>query len=322
MGNQSGEIKCVLCHSDNSSKCFLSNDFFENPFEIRKCLTCKTYFLHPLPNESLLDKYYNESYFGKSGSKFKNPVIEKAIDYFRKSRARKLSKSISDRAKVLDIGCGNGNFLNYLSEFGSYELHGIERNELAAQRALLHTNLKVQSRPLDAKSFPENYFDAVTMFHVFEHVSNPTEVLTIISKILKSGGVFRISVPNIQSFQALIFKGNWLHIDTPRHLFFLKPDDMIKTIESYGFKVIESSSFSIEQNPFGAIQSILNLVFKKKDLLFEFFKGNYYYKRKIRLITDILFFVLWLPFFIFTDLVISPWKRGATIEYSFIKISS
>ena len=78
---------------------------------------------------------------------------------------------------------------------------------------------------LEKNDFAPQSFDAVTLIHVFEHLPDPRQTLEIISEILKKDGILMMSFPNIDSFQSRIFKGKWLHIDPPRHLFFFSPKD-------------------------------------------------------------------------------------------------
>ena len=282
------------------------------------CKKCKAYYLSPIPTEEILAKAYDISYYGSNETKFKAQPIERILDHFRKTRALRLSKNIPENARILDIGCGNGNFLVYMAGLGRYKLFGIERDIKAASRAMEKPDLNIKITPLEKEDFPANYFDAVTMFHVFEHLTNPAEILTIIQKILKPGGILYISFPNIESFQAKVFKGKWLHLDPPRHLLFFTPTDFIRMMKNQGYDLLDIRYISVEQNPFGLVQSILNTVFSKREILFERLKGNSGYApecSKFCIFMQKLFFLMSFPIFIFSDVLASMLDKGATVTF-------
>ena len=199
------------------------------------------------------------------------------------------------KARVLDIGCGNGNFLEYLSSIDNYfELHGIERDTVAAARAMSKQGMTIKTSPLMCGDYPNDYFDAVTMFHVFEHLDDPREILSVIDSILKPGGILYLSFQYLSVFQARMFKGKWLHLDPPRHLFFFAPKDFIALMSERNFACKQMSYVSLEQNPFGMIQSLLNMLLKKREVLFERLKGNANYARNtVNLVSLCRKFFLW-----------------------------
>jgi hypothetical protein len=131
-----------------------------------------------------------------------------------------------------------------------------------------------------------------------------------------------ISFPNIDSIQAKRFKGDWLHLDPPRHLLYFKADDFISLLKNYGFELKEENYFSMEQNPFGMVQSILNRHSKKRDILFESMKGNKDYLSDVKasqLFFHKAFFYCSFPLFIICDFFASLLKKSATVEFVFLK---
>jgi len=316
--------KCGYCKLTDFRVCYSTSDIQGNEYKICHCNKCKAYFLHPRPHADLMEKIYNNEYYGNSEKKFKG-IYENIMDYFRQRRAYKVSRLTGNNAAILDIGCGNGRFLKKLLDYGSYELYGTELEGNSARRAAKIPEIKLKIGELEESDFKPESLDAVTMFHVFEHLAEPEKTINIIHKILKIKSIIYISFPNINSFQARIFKGKWLHLDPPRHLFFFKPADFICLMENKGFEHIHSTYTSIEQNPFGLVQSTLNLVLKKRDVLFELLKGNKSYADNyspIHLFFQKLYFFGSFPFFIFSDLLVSVIKKSATVEMIFRKKAS
>jgi len=315
-------IICGYCGKAENQCLYFIYDLFNRFYNIYRCHNCRAFFLSPRPTVSKIREDYNSSYYGSQEEKFISPFIEKTIDWFRQTRAKRLSHYLKDGDSILDIGCGNGRFLYHLLKYGKYKLYGTELEGNSAKRArrIKEINLKIGS--LNAKDFPSNSLKAVTLFHVFEHLSEPQKILTIIHQILKKNGILFISFPNITSIQSKIFKGKWLHLDPPRHLFFFSPDDFIKLMDKKGFKLLKKKFFSLEQNPYGFAQSFLNIFYKKREVLFESLKGNRDYIReysKFNIFMQKLFFFTALPVLVLIDFFESLLKAGATVEFIFQK---
>ncbi|NVO01285.1 MAG: class I SAM-dependent methyltransferase [Bacteroidetes bacterium] len=314
--------ECTYCKSDNSSFKYSTIDIFESKFNIHQCNECSAFFLAPNPTQEQLAEAYSESYYGEKEEKFEG-IFEKAMDFFRKKRAVLLTKKLPNGASVLDIGCGNGRFLSSLLNYGDFKLFGVELEGNSAKRAARIKEINLKVGTIDQKDFPESSLDAVSMFHVFEHLTQPKETLEIVSEILKKDGLFVVSFPNIDSWQSKFFKGKWLHLDPPRHLFFFAPIDFKMLMKQLGFELVHENYSSIEQNPFGMIQSILNKLCEKREVLFERLKGNNNYAKeygKLNIVFQKIFFISLFPFFVISNLIIATFKKGATVEFIFKKI--
>ncbi|MBT3633005.1 MAG: class I SAM-dependent methyltransferase [Candidatus Marinimicrobia bacterium] len=110
-----------------------------------------------------------------------------------------LQQSIS---KVIDIGCGGGLFLSKFKNLGS-EVVGVELNDSRAQYAKTIHGLEIHKRPIESSFWPENYseyFDAVTIWDVIEHVNYPLATLRSATKVLKKNGLIFIDTPCRDSF--------------------------------------------------------------------------------------------------------------------------
>ncbi|MDD3877461.1 MAG: class I SAM-dependent methyltransferase [Bacteroidales bacterium] len=312
---------CVFCGHKESSALYPVKDMWDNEYQLHKCDVCKTFFLNPQPSQQMLAKAYDDSYYGASDKKFNGPV-EIVLDYFRRKRARQCSKLLKDNDDVLDIGCGNGNFLISLLKYGNYNLYGTELEGKSAQRAAAHNKINLNLGHLNVKHYKKESFSLITLFHVFEHLSNPRQTLENIDYLLKDKGHVVFSFPNIFSFQSRFFKGKWLHLDPPRHLFFMAPTTFISLMQYKGYYLVSQKYFSLEQNPFGLVQSILNKMLSKREVLFEHLKGNKAYTKnysKTSIFFQKLFFALCMPLAIVMDFFASMIKRGATVELVFRK---
>ena len=107
-----------------------------------------------------------------------------------------------DNARVLDIGCGGGLFLSLLRREGAHVI-GIELNDSRAQYATTKHNLEIHKQPIESDFWQkryENYFDAVTLWDVIEHVNFPLQTLQSAVQVLKPGGLLLIDTPCRDSF--------------------------------------------------------------------------------------------------------------------------
>jgi len=321
MDSKTFKYHCGFCNGNNTGIIYTTCDQSQNRYCIACCLDCACLFLAPRPKHEELALSYDESYYGQGGDKF-GSITEKVLDWFRQRRAKLVHRYLDGKGRVLDIGCGNGRYLSFLGNKGDYELYGIEMDGAPAQRASRISKINLFTDDLKDCGFKPESFDAITLFHVFEHLPEPQKTLLIISRTLKKNGILYISFPNIDSVQARLFKGNWLHLDPPRHLFFFKPADFKALMEKQGFKLLKERHFNPEYNPFGMCQSILNCFSNKRELLYESMKGNIRYAKGPELTLHRIFFYLSFPFFLVTDFVESLFRKGATVEFVFEKQGS
>jgi len=311
---------CPFCGARQSLRLYSTCSISGDNFYLNRCLLCRAVFLSPTPTQQQLNQAYNDSYYGEGQEKFA-ACIEKVLDHFRRTRAARLAKYIKPPSKILDIGCGNGRFLGYLINQG-FDGYGIELPGKAAQRAAQITGLNLEVGSLTTTNYNDNFFDGICMWHVFEHLTKPKETLHIIQKILKPGGYLMMSLPNIDSLQSRLFRGKWLHLDPPRHIFFLAPSDLISTLKDLGLKSINQKYFSLEQNPFGIQQSILNCLLRKRDVLFEALKGNNEYIKeysRFNIVLQKIFYLSTYPVFVLLAGLEAALKKGGTIEFVFKK---
>lgn len=311
---------CVYCSAANGVGLYKTSSIFEDEFSLNSCLDCGAVFLSPRPTQEQLSQAYDDSYYGAGDSKF-GSTVEKVLDVFRGARVCRVCKYIKPSGRVLDIGCGSGDFLKKLSERG-FEAFGTELEGRAARRAMQLDGIKVKTGHLLEVDFDKDFFDAVCMWHVFEHLAEPRQTMEIVNKVLKPGGCLFLSMPNIESIQSRLFKGNWLHLDPPRHLFFLTPEKLISAMENFGFSVVQKRFLSLEQNVFGFQQSILNCILKKRDVLFEVLKGNKSYAQDYSTVSISLQKFFWMgtfPLFALIAGMEAVLNKGGTMEFVFQK---
>jgi SAM-dependent methyltransferase len=246
-------------------------------FDLLPCLRCGRLVLDPQPDDAALAAAYDRAYYGIGARKFLQP-IESGLDLFRGGRARRLDALCPPAAgrprRVLDIGCGDGGFLAALAARG-WECHGSEFSPLTAQRAATRTGLPIRTGALAADAFAPGTLDAVSVWHVLEHLRDPDQVLRDCARWLAPGGVLLLAVPNVASWQARAFAGHWFHLDPPFHLFHFDPASLGRALQDAGFAVEAVNHFCWQYNPYGVLQSLLNALGFPRDELYDVLKGNH-----------------------------------------------
>ncbi len=241
--------RCPLCGQSLSSYKNKKSCRIENAGEggLDKCSSCGLVFLNPVPDD--LSAFY-EGYRGEEGKRFLNRV-ESVVKFFRRRRARAVNRLFPRPGRVLDIGCGRGQMLRELKSMG-WECFGTEFPGQAS-KSLPFT---VYEGDLAELKLQPQSFDAVTLWHVFEHLKNPFSALDEIGRILKPGGLLVISVPNIESIQAKIFGRNWIHLDLPRHIYHFSPHSLSRALQTGDFTVLDLRHFSAEYGMSGVVLSL------------------------------------------------------------------
>jgi predicted TPR repeat methyltransferase len=112
-------------------------------------------------------------------------------------------------------------------------------------------------------------FDVITCWHVLEHVIDPFSLMKWMGSLLTPCGVVHVTVPNISSWQADWFGRHWMHLDVPRHRYHFSKRTLRALFERAGLHPVDWTSFAIEYDWFGFIQSSLNLVCSRPNVLFE-----------------------------------------------------
>jgi SAM-dependent methyltransferase len=138
---------------------------------------------------------------------------------------------------LLDLGCSTGSFLASLKG-QSWELQGIEISPEAAEKAKAVSGAKVFVGDILEAPFAAESFDVITSFDVLEHLYQPWTVLEKIATWLKPGGIFYTLVPNIEAWEARLFRSYWYGLELPRHLFHYSPASLRHLARAAGLQEV------------------------------------------------------------------------------------
>jgi 2-polyprenyl-3-methyl-5-hydroxy-6-metoxy-1,4-benzoquinol methylase len=146
---------------------------------------------------------------------------------------RHLAAPSQGRARLLDVGCGNGAFLSKMRTLG-WEVHGLEPDRTAAAAARA-SGIDVVVGTLDDAPWPEASFDAVTTASVIEHVHDPVAMLAACRRLLLPEGRLSLVTPNADALGARRFGPHWRGLEAPRHLALFNRSSLRRLLVACGF---------------------------------------------------------------------------------------
>ncbi|HVZ96089.1 MAG TPA: class I SAM-dependent methyltransferase [Chitinophagaceae bacterium] len=234
---------CPCCAQNNIVPVFSAADYTvsQKLFEIWECKDCSLRFTQHVPGEEEIGAYYrSENYISHSDTS--QGLVNKLYHRVRKRtllQKKKLIISATGRqtGSLLDMGAGTGAFLHTMQRAG-WQITGLEPDAAARSKAgeLYQLHLDI---PEKLFSLPEQSFDAITMWHVLEHIHQLHDYLDRLKKLLKPEGRLIIAVPNYMCYDEKVYREYWAAYDVPRHLYHFSPDSMSRLLSLHGMKGIK-----------------------------------------------------------------------------------
>ena len=288
-------------------------------YNVSECVECEIAMTHPLPSDEELARLYScGNYRTDEGKRF-GFLIESLI-YLGRIRKRIRINRFIKPGKILDIGCGRGLFLDVMRR-GGWDTIGTEFNEETSSHAIKNYSLKIFPGDIIQHKLKAESLDVININQVLEHLKNPDAIIKESHRLLRSGGIIIISVPDLRSPQFTVGKENWFLLDLPFHLFHFTEEGLGKLLRKNEFKVKYIKKFSLEINPFGWLQTLLNISGIRFNLLYDLLKSPELKDSAMEPIQvkGIIAIFLLLPIYFPLALVLSVlepliWKSGGSIE--------
>jgi len=249
------------CPHRETGLVFVANDYNRRTtpekFSYYRCRGCGLIFLSPIPSD--LDRYYTSEYYALPSS-LEMLENEAVSEYYKIELVKRFLKN----GRILDVGAGYGRFV-CLAHKAGYEVDAIEVDSDCCKfiTNIIGTCAIASAQPEIALA-ELGLYDAITFWHVIEHLPDPWAVLKSAITKLKKGGFLFVAMPNPESFQLRIFRKYWAHVDAPRHLQLVPLDLLVRElIRDGGMQFLEATTTdqgSLDYNYMGWTGSMRNAI--------------------------------------------------------------
>lgn len=271
------KVNCNLCGS-SQQKVLVT----KGKFKVVKCLGCGLTYTNPREAEKKNLNLYSGKYFHIQDFNDKNIRGYRSYEKDKKFHKQyfveklKLIENLKGSARILDIGCALGFFLEVAKENG-FSPYGIDISPYAVSYASKKFMGRVFCKRIEEAGFKKNYFDAVTLFQTIEHFDNPLGSLKKINTLLKKGGLVILATPDHNSFMRKILGSHWFEYKLDEHLFFFDKSSILNLFEKTGFKLrfigkdtfFYPFSYIFERIAYYSDMKVIKVLFGKIDKLFE-----------------------------------------------------
>ncbi len=263
---------CPVCDASELEELLTTKDFTVSQafFKIDRCKNCSFKFTNPRPLSNELASYYDSPNYISHTNNPNNFInkLYRLARYFTLRQKTAFIQKVNDGkvGRLLDIGCGTGEFLQKAVAAG-WRGYGIEPEKKAREQIINTGKDSIHASLVDLKA---SSFDVITLWHVMEHLPDLKKDLAKIYEKLKPGGKLIIAVPNANAAEAKYYQEFWAAYDVPRHLYHFDIDSMSRLLQSSGFTISD-----INGMPLDAIYvAILSEKYKyRTNMLRGIFKG-------------------------------------------------
>lgn len=175
---------------------------------------------------------------------------------------------------LVDAGAGRGRFVAHARAAGYVDATGVEPTVRGVDGARARHGLALTHTSIGDARIADGSVDAVTLWHVLEHVGDPGATLDVLRGWLRPGGVLLVGVPNLDAWQARVGGRRWYHLDLPRHRTHFTARGLERLLADRGFEVVHTTHLLAEHNPFGMWQSAVSRGTSRPSYLFHLLKRN------------------------------------------------
>jgi 2-polyprenyl-3-methyl-5-hydroxy-6-metoxy-1,4-benzoquinol methylase len=227
--------KCPVCGKTEFRNKLVVEDktVSHESFAIVQCEGCGFQFTNPRPNAFEIGHYYESDDYvshNSAAAGLVNQAYRVARFFTMRRKVSLLNKLAPRRGKLLDYGCGTGHFLAAAKSAG-WEVAGLEPSARAREEASRRVGRPIGQENL--ASFEAGTFDAITLWHVLEHVHSLNETLSQLIALLKPDGILLVAVPNVESLDAQHYREHWAAYDVPRHLYHFAPKTLTQLLKKH-----------------------------------------------------------------------------------------
>jgi SAM-dependent methyltransferase len=246
---------CPLCGVDAERLLFEVGDtMFHRPgnYRVVECDECTMRYLNPRPTMTALARHYPDDYLCYTNFEDEHWLLRWAFNRLQQDQARRRVRQIeavtgrlTAGTRVLDVGCGRGEFMARLKRHRRCSCTGIDINCSVLERVYRDLEIPVIHGTLAQAQCPPRGFDLVAMTEYLEHEPRPRQAIEEAARVVKPGGFVAIEVPDISGPPARWFLEHWWQLDAPRHVTFFSPHTLTLMLQDCGLEVLRIKRYGL-----------------------------------------------------------------------------
>lgn len=233
---------CPVCGSSSIGFVLEATDntVSKEKFPVWQCSNCTLRFTQDVPSERSIGPYYqSDDYISHSNTN--KGAINRLYHMVRQVTLNNKRQLITrqtpgGKGRLLDVGSGTGAFAGEMKKHG-WDTTGLEPDPDA--RKVASSDHGIELSDMDAFYQLEPGYNAITLWHVLEHVHQLHRYVARLRELLAPDGRIFIAVPNYTSVDASAYRESWAAYDVPRHLYHFSPASIRILMEKNGLKVKE-----------------------------------------------------------------------------------
>lgn len=264
-------VDCPNCGGSRHETVIVAEDDLTHlggTFRIVRCRDCQLAFTNPRPSAASLAQFYPADYSphlekepserarGGWKGRLELALLRRYYGYppqptgpltalasiagrvvIRRTRARERWVPFRAPGRLLDFGCGAGDFVKQMRHYG-WNAEGLDFSPRMVEVLRQKGEFRAYLGTLPHPDVPAGSLDALTMWHSLEHVPFPNQILRAAAEALRRRGVLGITVPNFASWSFHQFQGDWFGLALPRHLSHFTPQTLRRMVEDAGFRLL------------------------------------------------------------------------------------
>ena len=255
-------MPCPLCQEANPDAFRI---WYDGAVKLYRCRSCGFIAQFPGPGRNTIVEDYTDCY---------TLDYRREREFLRQERAgvfadiaRRLAARSRPGARLLDIGCGDGQFLSLCRQAG-FDCHGVEPSPALASYGREKTGADIIQGYYGRDLYAEGSFDCITLIQVLEHLTDPVAALEAVHYHLREGGLVAIEVPSINSPRFLAYRCTGIkrfvrppHGVIPLHFGYYSPATLSDLTRRCGFDRLELQAGRrrvMRSGRPGAIDALLN----------------------------------------------------------------
>lgn len=257
------EVDCPLCGRDDAEPVAIGEDFeyhtTRDSWRMVRCRRCRLLYLNPRPAPEALEAIYPDDYHAFEFEPERFGLIHAVRTRLEARRMRRWCRGLPKRARIVDVGCGDGFHLQVLRRFGrpGWQLEGVDPSPraVAAARA---AGLTVHAGTVEQVGLPPGSYDLALMIMTIEHVPDPLATLEAVRKALKPRGRLVVVTDNADTIDFRLFgRRHWGGYHFPRHFHLFDAQTLEATAAAAGFGVRRMET---AVSPVNTVYSLRNLL--------------------------------------------------------------